>query len=73
MTMAYGYFKDLTRWRASEKILRDKAFNIAKNSKYDRYQRANKTNWSLKKNQEFLDKSIYFWLAFEKYCFHGHA
>ena len=27
----------------------------------------------LKKNHKFLDKSIYFWLAFESYCFHGHA
>ena len=26
-----------------------------------------------KKNHKFLDKSIYFWLAFETYCFHGHA
>ena len=25
------------------------------------------------KNHKFLDKSIYFWLAFESYCFHGHA
>ena len=25
------------------------------------------------KNLKFLDKSIYFWLAFESYCFHGHA
>ena len=38
MTMAYGYFIDLTRRRASEKILRDKAFNIAKNLKFDGYQ-----------------------------------
>ena len=37
--MAYGYFKDLTRRTASDKILRDKAFNIAKNPKYDGYQR----------------------------------
>ena len=37
--MAYGDFKDLTRRTASDKILRDKAFNIAKNSKYDGYQR----------------------------------
>ena len=37
--MAYGVFKDLKRRTASEKILRDKAFNIAKNRKYDRYQR----------------------------------
>ena len=29
--MAYGDFKDLTRRRAPDKILRDKAFNVAKN------------------------------------------
>ena len=37
--MAYGDFKDLTRRTASDKIFRDKAFNIAKNRKYDGYQR----------------------------------
>ena len=37
--MAYGDFKDLKRRTASDKVLRDKAFNIAKNPKYDRYQR----------------------------------
>ena len=37
--MAYGDFKDLPRKTASDKILRDKAFNIATNPKYDRYQR----------------------------------
>ena len=37
--MAYGDSRDLTRRRASEKILQDKAFNIAKNPKYDGYQR----------------------------------
>ena len=37
--MAYGDFKDLTRRRASDKILRDKAFNITKNPKYDGHQR----------------------------------
>ena len=37
--MAYGDFKDLKRRTASDKILRDKAFNIAKNPKYDGYQR----------------------------------
>ena len=36
--MAYGDFKDLARRTASDKVLRDKAFNIAKNSKYDGYQ-----------------------------------
>ena len=35
--MAYGDYKDLPRRAASDKILRDKAFNIAKNPKYDWY------------------------------------
>ena len=34
--IAYGDFKDLT---ASDKVLRDKSFDIAKNPKYDEYQR----------------------------------
>ena len=38
--MAYGNFKDLSRRTASDKVLRDKAFNIAKNQKYDEYQRS---------------------------------
>ena len=37
--MAYGGFKDLKRITAADKVLRDKAFNIAKNPKYDGYQR----------------------------------
>ena len=37
--MAYGDFKDLNRRTVDDKVLRDKAFNIAKNSKYDGYQR----------------------------------
>ena len=37
--MAYGDFKDSTRRIASDKILPGKAFNIAKNPKYDEYQR----------------------------------
>ena len=37
--MAYGDFKDLTRRIASDKILHDKTFNIAKYLKYDGYQR----------------------------------
>ena len=37
--MAYGNFKDLTRRTTFDKVLRDKAFNIAKNPKYDGYQR----------------------------------
>ena len=37
--MAYGDFKDLPRRIASDKVLCDKAFNIAKNPKYDEFQR----------------------------------
>ena len=37
--MAYGDFKDLAKRTASDKVLREKAFNIAKNLKYDGYQR----------------------------------
>ena len=37
--MAFGDFKDLARRKASDKVLRDKAFNIAKSPKYDGYQR----------------------------------
>ena len=37
--MAYGNFKNLTRRTASDKIMRGKAFNIAKNGKHDGYQR----------------------------------
>ena len=37
--MANGDFKDLERRTFSDKVLRDKAFNIAKNPKYDGYQR----------------------------------
>ena len=36
---AYSDSKDLVKITQSDKILRDKAFNIAKNSKYDGYQR----------------------------------
>ena len=37
--MAYRDFKDLKRRTFSDKVLRDKAFNVAKNPKYDGYQR----------------------------------
>ena len=37
--MVYRDFKDLTRRTDSNKILRDKAFNIAKNPNYDGYKR----------------------------------
>ena len=37
--MAYGDFKDLARRTAADKVLRNKAFNIAKDLKYYGYQR----------------------------------
>ena len=37
--MAQGDFKDLARRTASGKVLGNKAFNIARNPKYDGYQR----------------------------------
>ena len=37
--MAYGKAKDLVRRTQSDKVLRDKAFNIASDPKYDDYQR----------------------------------
>ena len=36
----YGEFKDLAERTAVDKVLRNKAFNIAKDPKYDGYQRA---------------------------------
>ena len=37
--MAYGDFKDLSKRTAADKVLRDKAFKIASDRKYDGYQR----------------------------------
>ena len=37
--MACRDFKDLNRRIAGDEVLRDKAFNITKNAKYDGYQR----------------------------------
>ena len=41
--MAYENIKDLTRRTASDKILCEEAFNIAKNLKYGKYERKKKT------------------------------
>ena len=38
--MAYQDFKDLVRTTASDKVLHDKVFSIAKGKKYGRYQRS---------------------------------
>ena len=37
--MAYEDFKNLPKRTASDTVLRDKSFTIAKNQKYDGYQR----------------------------------
>ena len=37
--MAYGDFKDLPKRTAADKVLRDKAFKIANDQKYDGYQK----------------------------------
>ena len=37
--MAYGDFKDLPKRTAADKLLRNEAFKIASDQKYDRYQR----------------------------------
>ena len=37
--MAYGDFKDLPKRTTSNKVLRDRAFDTAKDPKCDRYQR----------------------------------
>ena len=37
--MAHGDFKDLVKRTAADKVLRNKAFKIASDQKYDRYQR----------------------------------
>ena len=51
--MAYGDFKDLARRTAADKVLRDKAFNIAKDSKNDGYQRE-----LVSMVYKFLDKKL---------------
>ena len=38
--MGYGGFKNLTGRTTSDKLLRDKVINTAKNAKYDGYQRS---------------------------------
>ena len=35
--MAYGDFKDLKKRRTADKVLTDKIFNFAKDTKYDGY------------------------------------
>ena len=52
--MAYGKTKDLTKRTQSDKVLRDKAFEIASNPKYNGYQRE-----IASMIYKFFDKKIY--------------
>ena len=59
--MAYGDFKDLARRTASDKVLKDKAFNIAENPKYDGHQRGLASmvyKFVDKKSASLADKSV---------------
>ena len=49
--MAYGDFKYLPKRKASDKVLCDKAFDIAKNPKYDGYKQGFTSNIFDKKLQ----------------------
>ena len=60
--MADGDFKYLTRQKASDKILHDRAFDISKNPKYDGYQRGLASmvyNFFNKKSALLTGKSAY--------------
>ena len=66
--MSYGDFKDLTGRTGSNKRLRDKGSNIAKNSKYDAYKRGlasmvynffdKKTSGGANKNEIMSNKDL---------------
>ena len=59
--MAYGDFRDLARRITSDKVLRDKEFNIAKNPNYGGYQRGLASivyKFFDKKSASLPDKSV---------------
>ena len=66
--MAYGDSRDLARRTASDNIMRDKAFHIAKNPKCDGYQRGlasmiykffdKKTSGSSTENENMSDQQL---------------
>ena len=59
--MAYGKYKDLTKRTQSGKVLRNKAFEIGSNSKYDGYQRG-----LVSIVYKFFDKKSY-WQCYKFY------
>ena len=58
LDMAYVDFKDLNRRTAADKLLRYKAFNIAKNSKYDGSQHGLASTV-----YKFFDKKNIWWIC----------
>ena len=56
--MAYGDFKDLSKRTAAAKVLRDKAFNIAGDPKYDGCQRGLASMVYKNSNKKTADSSI---------------
>ena len=54
--MAYEDFKDLPRRTAAGKVLRDKTFKIAKDPKYDGYQRSVAVKNEILSNQELAEE-----------------
>ena len=65
--LAFRYFKGLARRTASDEVLRDKAFNIAKNPKCDEFERGlasmvykffdkNSKIYGIIQNQQFSDE-----------------
>ena len=65
--MAYGDFKDLIRKTFSDNVLRDKAFNIAKNPKYDGYQRGLASMVYTFFDKKFTSSSVNILLEFNKH------
>ena len=51
MIWHYGFFKDLAKRTIADKVLRDRAFKIASDQKYDGYQR-----WLASMVFKFFDK-----------------
>ena len=59
--MTYGDFKDLANRTVSDKVLREKAFKVASNPEYDRYQRGLACmvyNFFDKKSASLADKIV---------------
>ena len=61
LDMAYVDVKDLNRRTAADKLLRDKAFNIAKTSNYDGYQHGLASTV-----YKFFDKKNIWWICYAR-------